>query len=217
MILSSSFSFFSFFSVFAELCAFASPETPHLHVTKFFTLQHLIDQHNITATSPLKDANFVLETEKPTKRTGGQILGKNSTKPAKNAKELHGTERLEWAKGDGFKNINEMRDILKNETRTWFIKFLEAALDSGFRVGNQEKKGKFSTGRLSETDNQIAITLSQLKHANEWLDELINGLNSENIDDNGVIATVERLKQKVYACLLLHVESAASALENRSS
>lgn len=38
-------------------------------------------------------------------------------------------------------------------------------------------------------------------------------MSSEN---DGLAETVERLKQKVYSCLLAHVESAASALENRS-
>lgn len=103
-----------------------------------------------------------------------------------------------------------MRDTLLTETRNWFLKFLEASLDAGFRAGNQEKKGKYNTGRLvMEADNSIAVTLSQLKQANEWLDKIKNS-------DDGVNETIERLKKKVYGCLLLHVDSAAFALENRS-
>ena len=124
--------------------------------------------------------------------------------------ELSGTEKLEWAKGDGAKEIKELREVLLNETRSWFLKFLEGALDIGFRVVTQEKKGKDGAGWQMEPDNHIAVTLSQLKHANEWLDKLRSKLSLEN---DGLAETVEQLKQKVYSCLLAHVESAASALE----
>ncbi|TXG68237.1 hypothetical protein EZV62_003172 [Acer yangbiense] len=207
-------------SMFADLCSSASPENPHLSLTKFFTLQQLIDQPNVT--TPLKDKslqssthNSAQDTDKFTKKTG--LIHAKSTlmKSTKPSPELTGTEKLEWAKADGAKEIKEMRDTLLSETSNWFLKFLEAALDAGFRVGNQEtKKGKYSTGRLvMEPDNHIAVKLSQLKHANEWLDKLRNNLSSEN---NGLVDTIDRLKQKVYGCLLLHVDSAALALENRS-
>lgn len=205
------------FSMFADLCSSASPENPHLYLTKFFTLQQLIDQPN--ATTPLKDKSFqsliqhsAQETDTFSKKTC-LIHGKSIMKSTKSSVELSGSEKLEWAKGDGGKEIKELRDILLNETRSWFLKFLEAALDTGFRVGNQEKKGKYTAGRLLEADNQIALALSQLKHANGWLDKLRSNLSSDN---NGIVETIDRLKQKVYACLLLHVDSAASALENRS-
>ncbi|KAL5755495.1 hypothetical protein ACOSQ2_020241 [Xanthoceras sorbifolium] len=209
-------------SIFADLCSSASPENPHLSLTKFFTLQQLIDQSN--ATTPLKDKsllqssthNSAHDTDRFTKKTG-LIHAKSTLKSTKpSSLELTGMEKLEWAKGDGAKEIKEMRDTLLSETRNWFLKFLEEALDAGFHVGNQGKKGKYSTGRLvMEPDNHIAVTLSQLKHANEWLDKLRNSLNSS--ENNGlVVDTIDRLKQKVYGCLLLHVDSAALALENRS-
>jgi hypothetical protein len=61
-------------------------------------------------------------------------------------------------------------------------------------------------------NNHIAVTLSLLKHVNEWLDKLRSKLSSE--DNNGLMKTVDRLKQNTYSCLLTHVDSAASALEN---
>jgi hypothetical protein len=64
-----------------------------------------------------------------------------------------------------------------------------------------------------EPGNHIDVTLLQLKHANEWLDKLRSKLSLEN---DGSAEIVERLKQKVYACLLVHTKSAALALENRS-
>ncbi|RVW52183.1 hypothetical protein CK203_077866 [Vitis vinifera] len=68
-----------------------------------------------------------------------------------------------------------------------------------------EKKSKEIVGRRMEPDNHIAVTLSQLKHANEWLDKLRSKLSSEN---NELVKTIDRLKQKIYACLLAHVDSA---------
>ncbi|OMO66044.1 hypothetical protein COLO4_30821 [Corchorus olitorius] len=207
-------------SMFSDLCSSASPENPHHSLTKFVTLQQLIDQKSIP--THLKDKPLHLslipsfqDTEKSNKRKGLTLTHEKSTLKSPNPSiQVSGAEKLEWAKGDGSKEIKELREMLVHETRTWFLKFLEVALDVGFQVGSQEKKGKSAAaGRGMEQDNQIAVTLSQLKYANEWLDKVRSNLSSDN---NGLIETVERLKQKVYACLLSHVESAASALENRS-
>jgi hypothetical protein len=200
--------------MFADLCTCASPENPHLYLTKFFTLYQLIEQPNVAA--PIKDKSLLFLTPQSAPNTdktiqkAGLVHGKSMLKSPKPPIELSGTEKLEWAKGDGAKEIKELREVLLNETRSWFLNFLEGALDIGFRVATQEKKGKDSAGRRMEPDNHIAVTLSQLKHANEWLDKLRSKLSSEN---DGLVETVERLKQKVYSCLLVHVESAASALE----
>lgn len=206
------------FSMFADLCSSASPDNPHLPLNKFFILHQLIDQPNIAA--PLKDNSIPVTTKqlippdvgKLSKRTG-LIHGKSTLKSPKAPAEVSGAEKLEWAKGDSAKEIAELKEILINETRSWFLKFLEEALDTGFHLKPQEKKGKDSAGRRNEPDNHIAVTLSQLKKANEWLDKLKNNISSDN---TGLVGNVDRLKQKVYACLLVHVESAASALENRS-
>ncbi|KAF5743807.1 hypothetical protein HS088_TW08G00395 [Tripterygium wilfordii] len=204
-------------STFADLCSSASPENPHTSLAKFFTLQQLIDKPN--ETTPLKDKSLQLsthiavsETDKQTKKAG-LIPGRSTVKASKPFIELSGTEKLEWAKGDGAKEVKELRDNLINETRIWFLRFLEEALDAGFRVNTQEIKGKDNAKRRMEPENHIAVILSQLKHANQWLDKVRSNLSSEN---SGLIEAVDRLKQKVYTCLLSHVDSAASALENRS-
>ncbi|KAB2007811.1 hypothetical protein ES319_D10G056900v1 [Gossypium barbadense] len=200
-------------SMFSDLCSSASPENPHLTLTKFFTLQQLIDQPSVTSHKDkhhqLPNLPSVVDTEKSNKRKG---LIHDKSMSTRSSVQLSGAEKLEWAKGDGAKERKELRETLLHETRTWFLKFLEVALDVGFRIGSQEKKGKTGTTRLTEQDNHIAVTLSQLKFANEWLGKVKNNLSSDN---NGMMETVERLNQKVYACLLSHVDSAASALENR--
>ncbi|XP_012068839.1 uncharacterized protein LOC105631356 isoform X2 [Jatropha curcas] len=209
-------------NMFADLRSSASPENPHLSLTKFFTLQQLIDQLNTT--TPLKDksdksvqifTHFSFQETQKTSKKIGLSHAKSILKTRKSSMEVNTTERLEWAKGDCAKDIKELRESLLNDTRTWFLKFLEGALDTGFRVATQDKKGKESAGRRMEPENNhIAVTLSQLKHANVWLDKLRNNLSSETND--GLLEIVDRLKQKVYSCLLAHVGSAASALENRT-
>lgn len=203
--------------MFADLCSSASPENPHLSFDMFFTLNKIIDQSNETI--PLKNKSLPLtaissppNVEKPSKKTGS-VLAKSTLRTPKIPVELSGTEKQEWAKADSAKEIKELRELLLIETRSWFLKFLEAALDDGFRLSCQEKKGKNSAGRRAEPDTHIAIKLSQLKNANEWLEKLKSNSSSEN---DGLMETVDRLKNKVYSCLLVHVESAASALENRS-
>ncbi|KAK6911822.1 Protein of unknown function DUF936, plant [Dillenia turbinata] len=198
--------------LFADICSIASPLNPHLSLKKFFTLHQLIDQSTVTHPSKLKllvsnNTASPVDKEKTTKRKS--LVHKNASKSLKPAVELTEADKLEWAKGDGCKEIKELTEMLLRETQNWFLKFLEEALIAGFRAGNQEKKGK---ERKLEPDNHIAVTLSQLKQANEWLDEFKNNMSS----DNPLAERVDQLKQKVYACLLVHVDSAASALENRS-
>lgn len=202
----------------ADLRSTASLENLHLSLAKFFALHKLIEQPNVAIPSKDKSLNYATnfsppdkdKTNRKTSLAHGRSASKSKKKPSV---ELSGSEKLEWAKVDGGKEIKELREILLNETQSWFLKFLEGALDTGFRVGTQENKGKDRVGRPTEPDNHIAVTLSQLKHANEWLDKLRSNLSSES---HGLTETVDRLKQKVYACLLVHVDSAASALESRS-
>lgn len=206
--------------MFANLCSSSSMENPHLSLTKFFTLHQLIDQPNATAPSKDKSlhhlsTNSSLQVDKSSKKTG-LIHGKSASKSAKPSIELGETEKLAWAKGDCPKEIKDLREILLNETQSWFLKFLEGALDAGFHTKSMEKKSKEIAGRRmgpDNEDNHIALTLSQLKHANDWLDKLRSKLSSENSE---LVKTIDRLKQKIYACLLALADSAASALESRS-
>lgn len=187
-------------------------------------LQQLIDQPN--ASTPLKDKSaqlslpvqsYGLGTEKTSKKSN-LSKAKTKTKPAKALPELTTMEKLEWAKGEDSKDFKELKNTLLNETRSWFLKFLEEALDSGFQiVATVDKKGKDSAARRTEPENNhIAVTLSQLKNANEWLDQQRNNLILEN-EKGSLMETIDRLKQKIYLCLLAHVDLAASALENRGS
>ncbi|XP_055820192.1 uncharacterized protein LOC129889085 [Solanum dulcamara] len=202
------------FSMFAELCSSASPESPHLNLSKFFTLNQLMDQPNTTKINEQILDNFASKSSLQDKeKSGTKICSLNVKNTPKSLIEVSVVEKVEWAKGDGSKGIRELRDVLFNEMQSWFLKFMEEALDVGFQLNEQEYKKKARAVQQTDTNNQIALTLSQLKHANELLDKL----KSKSTLNKDVAETVDRLKQKLYACLLLHVDSAASALGKSSS
>ncbi|CAI9779936.1 unnamed protein product [Fraxinus pennsylvanica] len=202
--------------MFAYLCSSASPENPHIYLTKFFTLYRLIEKDDVTIlTKDVSDnfsTNLSLEDKEKSNRKSGSLLGSSMTRTPKPSIELSGADKLEWSKGGGSTEIKELRKILLHESQSWFLKFLDGALDVGFQLEYQENKGKESFARFLEPNNHIATALSQLKQANEWLDKLRSKLSAEK---NGLLETVDSLKQKVYACLLAHVDSAALALGNR--
>lgn len=107
-----------------------------------------------------------------------------------------------------------MRAALQKESNSWFLKFLEGALDIGFRVNASMKKSTKDRTSVKSKDERISITLSQLKLASDWLDQVKSETGHDTI---GLLDKIDRLKQKIYACLLGHMETAASALENRSN
>ncbi|XP_004235566.2 uncharacterized protein [Solanum lycopersicum] len=204
--------------MFAELCTSASPECPHISLSKFFALNNLIELPSTVKTKELTPDDFATKLSVHEKVKEGKMTcfmnGKATSKSLKPSVELSGSEKLEWAKGDGSKDIVELRELLLNEIQYWFLKFLEGALEVGLWQNKQEQKTKVSVPRQTESKNQIAFTLSQLKHANEWLDKVRSTLCS---DKNNVADRVDRLKQKLYTCLLLYMDSAASALGKPAS
>ncbi|KEH16931.1 hypothetical protein MtrunA17_Chr6g0475421 [Medicago truncatula] len=125
------------------------------------------------------------------------------------------TEKVEWAKENGIKQIADLKDVFLNETRSWFIKYLETTLDAGFSRVFQEKgkESKVIAGREMAHAIHIAVTLSHLKNANEWLENLRRALDSES---EGLVETIDRLKKNIYSSLLEHIDSVAVALENRA-
>ena len=205
--------------MFANICSSALSENPHATLNKFFALQQLMDQPNGTTQSkdkPLQLYKIPTAAEKhKSGKTAGVMPVKSTSKTPKPLTNLSRTEKQEWAKEDGTKEINELKEVFLNETRSWFLMYLEKTLDAGFSIGSQEKgkESRDNAGRQMEQTNHLALTLSHLKHANEWLDKLRSGSNT---DSEGLVETVDRLKQKVYSCLLVHIDSAALALENRA-
>ncbi|KAF6146717.1 hypothetical protein GIB67_009003 [Kingdonia uniflora] len=206
-------------SLFSDLCASASTEEPNVSLTRFFTLYRLIDQPNTTSNLENVPADISINSAPSKKKCNKNTLlahNRNISKAPKASLDLTTIGRLEWAKGDGAKEIQELRDSLLKETQAWFLKFLETSLNNGFQKDTRGKNKKDGDHRRlkKKTDDQIGVTLSQLKHASDWLDHLRSKLVVGN--DGAVENVVDGLKQKIYACLLGHVDSTALALKSLS-
>ncbi|RWW07230.1 hypothetical protein BHE74_00004911, partial [Ensete ventricosum] len=111
----------------------------------------------------------------------------------------------EWERGVGPNEGAWLARTLREESRAWFLGFLERFVDADGVPSNRQ---------------HVAAMLSQLKKVNEWL-EAIGCRRSEGEADDAVDSegsgdvpaeTVERLRKKIYEYLLTHVESAAVAL-----
>ncbi|KAJ1687275.1 hypothetical protein LUZ63_018665 [Rhynchospora breviuscula] len=200
-------------NLFAELRKSAAEQSTHASLAKFFHFYRLINQPNIIVWKG-NEKQASAEKEKPNKKSS-LSQHKNSTNGTAKHSDEPVNEKMEWARGDNLKEMQETWAMLRRESQVWFLNFLEDVLESGFKLetnkANGKKMGKDKSGK--DADGLIAVTLSQLKEINNWLDQLTNdtGPTADNLAD-----TIDRLKQKVYNCLLGTVESAASALENRN-
>ncbi|PKA64011.1 hypothetical protein AXF42_Ash005023 [Apostasia shenzhenica] len=177
--------------IFADLCKSSTGENHDITLNKFFALYQIIKQENPSSQ---------IEKNSPP-ATSTTLTATNLSE------EFLENEKLEWARTNGFKEIQDVRLALIKESQSWFLKFLETVIDSRFPLHSRSKRA------AKESEEKIAINLSQLKQANDLLDELQEAHSGED----QLFATVDRLKQKVYSCLLGLVESAASALESRTS
>ncbi|PON73360.1 hypothetical protein PanWU01x14_058640 [Parasponia andersonii] len=101
-----------------------------------------------------------------------------------------------WTRGHGMQETVELGNRLKTEMKTWFLRFVEEAIDAGFRVfGETTSDGR----RLSLDCGSIAAVLSQLKRVNEWLDRVVSR------KDELISEKVDRLKRKIYGFVIQHV------------
>ncbi|KAK8498819.1 hypothetical protein V6N13_050428 [Hibiscus sabdariffa] len=105
-----------------------------------------------------------------------------------------------WTRGNGLDEAVDMADMLRMESRDWFLGFLEKFLDANV-----------DTSALSD-NGQIAGMLTQLKSVNDWLEEISSSKDDDETSPNVSLETVDRLRKKIYDYLLTHVESAAAAL-----
>ncbi|KAG6555565.1 hypothetical protein Mapa_002800 [Marchantia paleacea] len=124
-----------------------------------------------------------------------------------------------WFRGCGLLETADLAKRLQSEAQTWFLQFMETALDGGFQltaVLETPTKGNSIPKTPVQPDNgQIAAMLSQLKRVNDWLDQVV--ATKPDTADDKLVETLARLKRKIYKFLLQHVESAASALCNQAS
>ncbi|KAL2624288.1 hypothetical protein R1flu_008533 [Riccia fluitans] len=142
----------------------------------------------------------------------------NKTPPEKSKEEPKSTSGITyWTRGCGLLETASLAGRLRSEAQTWFLQFMESALDRGFQLSTMPElpvKGH-SMPKMEPDNGQIAAMLSQLKCVNDWLDQVVSK-KPEPADDK-LVETFARLKRKIYKFLLQHVESAASALCNQAS
>jgi hypothetical protein len=184
---------------------------PHAAITKFFQLHRLMVQQSAVwkAYSPEPGKESRAEKEKPSRKVSASQNKAAPYNTAKNSDDAQAGEKVEWAREDGFREICRSWVALKKESQSWFLSFLEDALESGFEFEDQTKTTRERVrGQSKGADGRIAARLSQLKETSNWLDQLQD-------EADGLVETIEQLKQKVYKCLLGTVETAASALEGR--
>ncbi|KAK3148199.1 hypothetical protein QOZ80_3BG0291980 [Eleusine coracana subsp. coracana] len=201
--------------IFAEIKE-SSEVDPHSAIAKFFQLQRLILQQSAVWKSysleTSKDSRP--EKEKPSRKVHASHNRAATCNTVKNSDDAQTSEKVEWAREDGFKEICRSWITLKKESQSWFLSFLEGALETEFKFEDQSKNTRERVrGQSKGGDGRIAVRLSQLKETSNWLDQLQDEMDESS---DGSVETVEQLKQKVYKCLLGTVESAASALEGRT-
>lgn len=124
-------------------------------------------------------------------------------KPGDGPAVSHKTQPLpspDWIRGDGLDEAADLAEMLRMESRDWFLRFVERFLDADV-----------DTSALSD-NGQIAGMLTQLKSVNDWLDEVASNKDEDQTPPHVSSETVDRLRKKIYEYLLTHVESAASAL-----
>ncbi|CAL0322100.1 unnamed protein product [Lupinus luteus] len=105
----------------------------------------------------------------------------------------------ERIKENGLNEVLNLVEILKLQSRDWFLGFVERFLDSD--------------GDTALSNNsKIAGMLTQLKSVNDWLDEIGSSKGNEGESSHISAETINLLRMKIYEYLLTHVESAAAAL-----
>jgi hypothetical protein len=123
----------------------------------------------------------------------------------------------EWERGGGAEERGELARRLGEESRGWFLGFVERFLDADVAAAAPWDR------------ERAARMLPQLKRVNDWLGEI--GKRSEALPDaegeataastapvkaNGGLGvpeeTIERLRKKIYEYLLTNVDSAAAML-----
>ncbi|KAK1265472.1 hypothetical protein QJS04_geneDACA016948 [Acorus gramineus] len=107
-----------------------------------------------------------------------------------------------WTRGLGMGETVELARNLCHEMQIWFLRFVEDALDTGFRL--------FDDGSCNGDNSRVAAVLSQLKHVNEWVEEVGKKREGEKIPKEAI----EGLKRKIYGFVIHHV---GTALDNSVS
>ncbi|KAG0480209.1 hypothetical protein HPP92_011067 [Vanilla planifolia] len=125
--------------IFADLRKYANEENRKISIENFFALCQVLDHSN---TSIPKESASCQVTQPIIPYKASRLPPETSvTLSASHLGEQSFDARLEWAKVDGFKEIQDARFTLLKESQSWFLKFLEVALDAELYLDACPKKG----------------------------------------------------------------------------
>ncbi|WOL17091.1 hypothetical protein Cni_G25880 [Canna indica] len=96
-----------------------------------------------------------------------------------------------WIRGHGVSETVDLSLALRKEMQVWFLKFVEEAIELGFRLFGD-----------NSDNNKVAVVLSQLKKINDWLDGVVKTSEGETLKEK-----IEILKHKIYGFVIGHVGS----------
>ncbi|KAL5974900.1 hypothetical protein ACLOJK_031575 [Asimina triloba] len=145
--------------------------------------------------SPTKLPNPEKPTSASPPRTG---YFKRPSTPAKRLAKASSTDSTKWVRGYGVGETLELAKSLQREMQSWFLCFVQQALDAGFQVLGEHS--------IRES-GQVAVVLSHLKRVNEWLEEI-----SGKHEGKALTETVELLKRKIYGFVIRNVGTAIDDL-----
>jgi hypothetical protein len=119
-----------------------------------------------------------------------------------------------WVKGHALRAAVDLTNSLHDECRRWFLGFVENYLD--------EVKSKTIS---MESDSEEAEMMCQIKRVSDWLDVMVNKKAKSlkiGSEDSSTLVDFElevygRVRNKIYAVLLKHVERTAMAFENMNA
>uniref|UniRef100_A0A0E0RD04 Uncharacterized protein n=1 Tax=Oryza rufipogon TaxID=4529 RepID=A0A0E0RD04_ORYRU len=112
-----------------------------------------------------------------------------------------------WNKTQGVNETAELATTLCCEMHTWFLKFVDEAMDLGFHLF--EDQNVASRGKQS---SHITMVLSQFKKISDWLDGVGKIAEEATTKDK-----VEQLKCKIYGFVINHMGSAFDSSVSISS
>jgi hypothetical protein len=112
-----------------------------------------------------------------------------------------------WNKTQGVNETAELATTLCREMHTWFLKFVDEAMDLGFHLF--EDQNVASRGKQS---SHITMVLSQFKKISDWLDGVGKIAEEATTKDK-----VEQLKCKIYGFVINHMGSAFDSSVSISS
>ncbi|CAD6255072.1 unnamed protein product [Miscanthus lutarioriparius] len=115
--------------------------------------------------------------------------------------------RCTWSNTESTSETAELAKSLWREMHTWFLTFVDEALDVGFHLfedQNVASKGKHSS--------HITMVLSQFKKISDWLDQVGKIAEEERTKEK-----IECLKRKIYGFVISHMGSAFESSVSVSS